>query len=218
MPPHGHGWLAAIFYFFITLGAPGLVLLGALDSSFLTLPFANDLAVIILVSLHHSRLLLYVLAATLGSLLGCWVMFELGHAGGENLIHAHVSEARFRRIHASLDRKGPALLAVPALIPPPFPFTAFVLAAGALEVPRKPFLSMLAAMRCIRFLAEGVAALYWGRRIASWMQTPSFQWFIAVLVVVAILASAASIGRLIRGSRPRPAPTRVQPGGHTGAK
>jgi membrane protein YqaA with SNARE-associated domain len=201
MLPHGNGWLAGLFYFFVGMGAPGLVLLGALDSSFLTLPFANDIAVIVLVSLRHSRLLLYVGAATLGSLAGCWIMFEVGHAGGENFIRSHMSAKSFDRMQKTIGRKGPVLLAVPALIPPPFPFSAFVLGAGALEVKRAPFLSMLAAMRFVRFIAEGVAAVFFGRGIVNWLQTPGFKLFIEILMVLAILASAFSVYKLVHSAR-----------------
>jgi len=201
MLPHGNGWLAGVFYFFIGMGAPGLLLLGALDSSFLTLPFANDIAVIVLVSLHHSRLLLYVGAATLGSLVGCWIMFRIGHAGGENFIRAHMSEQQFKRMQDTIGRKGPVLLAVPALIPPPFPFSAFVLAAGALEVRQKPFLTTLTAMRALRFGIEAIAALYFGRGIVGWLQTPGFRIFIDVLMGLAILGSAFSIYKLVRTTR-----------------
>lgn len=203
MLPTGHGWLAGLFYFFVAMGAPGLFLLGVLDSSFLMLPFANDLAVVVLVSLHHDRLLMYIVAAMLGSVAGCWIMYWVGRAGGESFIRAHVRPQRFKRIVDSVKHKGPVLLAVPALIPPPFPFSAFVLGAGALEVPQRPFLSMLAAMRFLRFLAEGLAALYFGRRIIVWMKTPFFQHFIQGLMGIAILASAYSIFRLARTSRGR---------------
>lgn len=206
MLPHGNGWLAGMFYFFLHLGAPGLVLLGALDSSFLTLPFANDIAVIVLASLHHSTFWLYVAAATAGSTIGCWIMFRIGHAGGETFIRAHLSKARFERMQKTVGTKGPVLLAIPALIPPPFPFSAFVLGAGALEVPQTPFLLMLTAMRFVRFLAEGIAALYFGRRIVRWLQTPGFHLFIEILMGLAILASAFSIYKLVRTTRHRVRP------------
>jgi membrane protein YqaA with SNARE-associated domain len=200
MLPHGHGWLAGLFYFFVGMGAPGLFLLGALDSSFLMLPFANDVAVIVLVSVHHELVLVYVAAATLGSLVGCWVMFAIGHAGGEAFLRANMSEQRFDRLQKAIGRKGPVLLAVPALIPPPFPFTAFVLGAGALEVRQTPFLATLTAMRFLRFLAEGIAAIYFGRGIAAWLKTPTFQVFIEVLMGIAVLASAYSVWRLVKSS------------------
>ncbi len=201
MLPAGHGWLAGFFYFFVRLGPAGLLLLGALDSSFLTLPFANDVAVIVLVSLHHALLPAYVVAATLGSVIGCWAMYEVGKAGGESFIRAHMSAPRFDKMQRTIGRKGPVLLAVPALIPPPFPFSAFVLAAGALEVRQAPFLGMLALMRCARFLAEGLAALYFGRAVARWLSTPGFERFIEALMAVAIAASAYSIYRLVLTTR-----------------
>lgn len=204
MLPTGNGWLAGLFYFFVGLGAPGLFLLGVLDSSFLTLPFANDIAVIVLVSLHHERLLQYVIAATAGSVAGCWIMFCIGEKGGESFIRSHMSPQRFERLHAAIGKKGPVLLAMPALIPPPFPFTAFVLGAGALEVKRAPFFLMLTAMRLARFLAEGIAAIYFGRGIVKWLDTPGFHLFIQILMGIAILASAYSILRLVKASRTRP--------------
>lgn len=201
MPIHGHGWLAGLFYFFVGMGAPGLFLLGVLDSSFLMLPFANDIAVIVLVSLHHGRFLLYVLAATLGSLVGCYILFLIGHAGGESFLRTHISAQRFDSLQKAVSHKGPFLLAVPAIIPPPFPFSAFVLGAGALEVPRNAFLGMLALMRALRFFVEALAALYWGRGIVAWMQTPFFLNFIRVLMGLAILASAYSVYHLVRTTR-----------------
>lgn len=219
MLPHGHGWLEAIFYFFVGMGPVGLVLLGALDSSFLTLPFANDIAVVVMVSMHHEELLLDVAAATLGSLIGCYVMYEVGRAGGENFIRARMSEQRFVRMQKTIGAKGPVLLALPALIPPPFPFTAFVLGAGALEVRQRPFLLTLTAMRFARFLAEGVAALFVGRRIVRWMETPGFHLFIEVLMGLAVLASAYSIYHLVRATRARGrAGAARAPKAHTGTK
>lgn len=199
--PSGNGWLAGLFYFFIRLGAPGLFLLGVLDSSFLMLPFANDVAVIVSVSLHHDQTVWYVLAATAGSFVGCWILFAVGHAGGESFLRTHISPQRFDRLHKMVSHKGPFLLAVPAIIPPPFPFSAFVLGAGALEVPEKPFLATMALMRFVRFLAEAIAALYWGRGIVKWLQTPTFVTFIRVLMGIAILASAYSIYRMVHTTR-----------------
>ncbi|MGH9466924.1 MAG: YqaA family protein [Terriglobales bacterium] len=206
MLPKGNGWLAGLFYFFVGMGAPGLLLLGVLDSSFLALPFANDIAVIVLVSLHHGRIILYVIAATLGSVAGCWIMFSIGEKGGESFIRSHMSEERFQRLHAAIGSKGPVLLAAPALIPPPFPFTAFVLGAGALEVKRTPFLSMIAAMRFVRFLIEGIAAIYFGRGIVRWLNTPTFHIFIEILMGLAIVASAYSVYRLVKASRTQTKP------------
>lgn len=196
-----HSWLVGFYYFFINLGWFGLLLLGVLDSSFLTLPLANDLAVIILSSLHHRRIPLYIAAATVGSLLGCAIMYWLGRKSGEKLIEAHVSTARFKRMREKVAHSGPYMLAVPALIPPPFPFSPWVMAAGALDVPRHKFLGALSAMRALRFGAEAVLALLAGRAVVVWLRRPWFEDTIKGLVVIAVLASAYSIYRLVRASR-----------------
>lgn len=201
MLPTHNGWLGAIFYFFLHLGFFGLILLGALDSSFLMLPFANDIAVVVLVSIHHERLLLYVAGATIGSLAGCYVMYVIGRKGGENFLQAHISKQRFEAMRSRMAKRGPVVMALPALIPPPFPFTAWVLAAGALDVPRVKFMGTLAGARFTRFMAEGLFALYFGRRVVRWIQTPYFQHFIEGLVVIAIAGSAWSLYRLFKTSR-----------------
>jgi len=201
MLPTHHSWLGAIFYLFLHLGFFGLILLGALDSSFLMLPFANDIAIVVLVSLHHERLLLYVAGATIGSVAGCYVMYVIGRKGGESFLQAHISPQRFESMRSRMARSGPVVMAVPALIPPPFPFTAWVLAAGALDIPRVKFMAILTVARFVRFLAEGVFALFVGRAVVRWIQTPYFQHFIEGLVVVAIAASAWSLYRLFKTSR-----------------
>jgi membrane protein YqaA with SNARE-associated domain len=195
------GWLAGLYYAFLGMGWFGIVLLSLLDSSFLVLPFANDFAVIILSSLHHLRFPLYAAAAAAGSTAGCAVMYWLGRKGGQAFIQANVSPQRFERMHKKVSQRGPFMLALPALIPPPFPFRFWVIAAGALEVPRKPFLASLGAMRLLRFFAEGLLALWVGRAIVAWMHRPWFVELIKGLMVLAILASAASLYRLIRSTR-----------------
>src|ERR1017187_2047180 len=61
-----HALLRPLFAFFLHIGGFGLVIPGALDSSFFFLPFGNDLLLVVLVARHHGYLPLYVLAASLG--------------------------------------------------------------------------------------------------------------------------------------------------------
>ena len=194
-------WLAGFFYFFLRRGGMGLFLLGVLDSSFLTLPFANDVALIILSSLHHERIAWYAVAATLGSVSGCYVIYWVGRKGGESFLQARMSPRTFKRMRERTARRGTLLLALPGLIPPPFPFSAWVLAAGALQVPRERFLLTLGGVRFVRFLAEGLLALWVGRRVVTWLQTAGFQHFIQVLMGLALLGSTYSIFSLVRSTR-----------------
>ncbi len=61
-------WIQAVA---LSLGAPGLFIVAFLDSSFLSLPEINDLLLVIMVTQHKSRMVLYATSATLGSIAGC---------------------------------------------------------------------------------------------------------------------------------------------------
>ena len=59
-----------LLHFLFHIGYFGPLLMGILDSSFLMLPFGNDLLVVGLVARNHHGVILYVLAAACGSTLG----------------------------------------------------------------------------------------------------------------------------------------------------
>src|SRR5487761_2489659 len=81
-----HNALRAVAAFFFSLGGPGLLLLGVLDSSFLFMPLGNDLLVVALTAAHHERMLYYVFMATLGSTLGVDFTRWVSAKGGEKSI------------------------------------------------------------------------------------------------------------------------------------
>ena len=87
------------------------------------------------------------------------------------------------------------------IIPPPFPFTAFVLASGAFGANPWTFLTTLAGVRVLRFLAEaGLAAIY-GRRILSWMQSTVFEVIVGTLIVLAVVGTVVSGIAVVRSTR-----------------
>ena len=88
----------------LTLGAPGLYLVAFLDSSFLSLPEITDILVVWMVTQNHDRMILYVVAATLGSLTGCLVMYFVGRKGGEALLRKRFASATVDRAMAAFER------------------------------------------------------------------------------------------------------------------
>ena len=71
-----------------SLGAPGLLLVAFLDSSFLSLPEVAD-ALIVLAVLHEpSRWLYYALATTAGSVAGCYAIYAIARKGGEAFLRS----------------------------------------------------------------------------------------------------------------------------------
>src|SRR5207253_4189621 len=119
-------FFSSIYSFALALGAPGLFVVAFLDSSFVPLPQINDLLVVLMVSRHPALMPYYALSATLGSLVGCYVIYAIAERGGDAFLRKRVHAARVDRTLALYQRHGVLALMVPALLPPPAPFKLFV--------------------------------------------------------------------------------------------
>ena len=60
---------------------------------------------------------------------------------------------------------GAITLALPALLPPPFPLTPFILTCGALKVNPWRFFGTFATVRLLRFGGEALLARVYGRGV-----------------------------------------------------
>jgi membrane protein YqaA with SNARE-associated domain len=183
----------------------GLVVMGALDSSLIFfLPLGIDFAVIILAARNPHLFWLYAILATIGSIIGAMVTFWIGRKVGEHGLTRLIKPARLERVRRRVAHHAGVGVAALAIIPPPFPFTGFVLASGALGSHASTFFTTLAAVRAVRFLAEaGLAAIY-GRGILSWMQSTVFEVIVGTLIVLAIVGTVVSGIAVVRSTR-RPA-------------
>ena len=197
--------MRALFYsvlgYFLTL--PGVVLMGALDASLIFfLPLGIDFVVIIMAARKPGLFWLYALLATIGSLLGAAGTFWIGKKAGERGLTRLVNPRRLTRVKARVDR-GAIVVAALALIPPPFPFTPFVLVSGALGMNAWAFFSGLAAVRLFRFGAEAALASVFGTQILRWMKTPSFAAVVGVFIALALIGTVVSAVVLVRGTKRR---------------
>src|SRR5438067_10595635 len=153
----------------LALGAPGFFLIAFLDSSFLSLPEIADLLVIYMVTAHKSRLVVYVIATTLGSIGGCLLMYFLGRKGGEALIRRRFASGNVERAMRSFRRHGVMAELVPSILPPPAPFKIFVLLAGAAGISWGRFTAAVAIGRGARYLVLGLLAVRYGARTIAYM-------------------------------------------------
>src|SRR3990170_7926713 len=129
------GFLAWIQGFALAWGGPGLLVIGFLDSSFLSLPEVNDLLVVYMVTQHKHLLLYYALMATLGSVMGCLALYLVARKGGEAFLRKRFKASHIERGLNLYKKYGLLVVVVPALLPPPAPFKIFVLLAGVSGVP-----------------------------------------------------------------------------------
>src|SRR3954454_22416449 len=150
-------------------GGPGLFIIGYLDSSFLSFPELNDILLMGMVIRHKSLLPYYALMATLGSLLGCLVLYYVARKGGEAFLRK-----RFRAHHVDrgltlFQKYGLLVLIVPALLPPPAPFKIFVLMAGVAAIPVWQFATAIGVARAVRYFGEGLLAVWYGDRAFAFL-------------------------------------------------
>lgn len=180
-------WIQSIA---ITLGAPGLFLIGFLDSSFLSFPEVNDLLLVLMVTEHPHRMVLYASAATLGSLSGCLALYYVGRKGGEAFIRRRFGTGAVERTLRLIRRAGVFAILIPSLLPPPAPFKIFVLLAGIAGISPWRFTAAILVGRGTRYFGEGVLALYYGERALAYVQENSATVGLALvaLIMVSVLA------------------------------
>jgi membrane protein YqaA with SNARE-associated domain len=181
----------------------GVVLLAALDSTiFFSLPFGIDAAIVILAArLQHTWWIVPLLATT-GSAAGAALSFWMGVMVGEKGLDRYVPPKRLERIRTRIRSSGAIALAVLDLIPPPFPFTAFVIAAGALEVKASTFFITLLICRLLRFGTEAALAATYGKRILSWLDSDVVQDVVTFFIFAAIALTIWSTVHLLRHHGP----------------
>lgn len=180
----------------------GVLVLAALDSTlFFSLPFGIDAAVVLLSARLKSTAWVVPLLATSGSVAGAWLTFWMGEKIGEQGLDRFVDPKRLEKVHRKIEQNGAIALAALDLIPPPFPFTAFVLAAGALEVNTVLFFVTLAIVRMIRFGIEAALAVIYGRRILQWMDSPIFHDIVFFFMLLAFVLTALSIIKLVKSTK-----------------
>lgn len=160
----------AIEAFALGLGGPGLFLVAFLDSSFLSLPQANDLLVVWMVLRHKERMLYYATMATLGSVSGCLVIYLLARKGGEAVLRRRAPGPQVDRVLAAFRKYGLLAIIVPALLPPPAPFKLFVLSAGVAGVPPGTFALAVAIGRGTRYFLAGLLTVRYGEAAIAFLK------------------------------------------------
>jgi membrane protein YqaA with SNARE-associated domain len=174
------------------LGGVGLVLLGLADNSIVPLPGSMDVLTIVLAA-HHTRLWwYYAFMATVGAVIGGYITYGLARKGGKEAFERKLSKRTAEKVFKRFERWGFFAVAVPALLPPPFPIVPFLLAAGAMQYSRKKFVSALTLGRGIRFtLVAGLGAIY-GRHIVRFFSR-YYEPALIALIGLSVIAGVFSL-------------------------
>jgi len=171
----------------VYFAAPAMIIIGALDSSLLSLPEINDYLVVGRCFRDHNAAYYFPLFAAAGSVLGCHILYSIVRRGGQAVLRRRFPLASIKRVEHAYERYGFLAIGIPAVLPPPLPFKIFVATAGALEYPRWRFLLTVMIARAVRYYVEGILAVFYGRRVLLFIRDNG-------LVIVSIVATLVLIG------------------------
>ncbi|HUZ93665.1 MAG TPA: VTT domain-containing protein [Edaphobacter sp.] len=190
--PHRHS--GRFFHLLASFGVFGIFLVSIVDSSFVPLPVpgVTDIMLVIFAA-QKSNWILLVLLATAGSALGGYLSYQVGHAGGMQFLEKHVPARIFKNITAWMEKHAFLAIALPAVLPPPMPLSPFVLAAGALKMSRKKFLTIFTLSRGARHAFTVWLGIHYGKHVLHLWSHFSAKWATPILIVIwtAILIGCA---------------------------
>jgi membrane protein YqaA with SNARE-associated domain len=172
------------------MAAPVMILIGALDSSLLSLPEINDYLVVGRCYKDPMAAFYFPLFAAAGSVIGCFLLYSIMRRGGQALLRKRFRADQIERVEKAYARFGFLAIAIPAILPPPLPFKIFVATAGTLEYPRWKFLMTVMIARSFRYYIEGILAVFYGQRVVRWFKDNG-------LVIISIVAAVALMALLI---------------------
>lgn len=183
--------LSKLSQYLVSLGPFGLFAIAFLDSVMIPMPGGVDAVLLLLAASRPSWMLIYVAAATVGSTLGCVVLYRISQRAGKRAL-ARFSELKQKRVKDLLDRYDVMSVLVASLLPPPFPFKLFVVSSGVFRLNVVRFTIAIAAGRTFRYLLEGYLAAHYGEHAKELLAHyyPTIGITLAVLIIVFFVARA----------------------------
>ena len=181
------------------LGGIGLIPLGVLDSSLVPVPGSMDVATILLSARERHLWFYYAVMATAGSVLGAFITYRLARKGGQEALTKRFPKRKVDKVLKTFERWGFAAIAVPAMLPPPFPLVPFVIAAGAMQYSLGKFLAAMTVGRFVRYSILAYLGATYGRHILSLFSRHAYT---TLLVAVGLGVAALIIVLLVRKRSP----------------
>ncbi len=175
------------------LGGPGLILLGVADNTpFISVPPGSvDIFVILLSAQRRQSWAYYALMATVGEVLGGYLAYRLAEKGGRQTLEKKAGKSRAEKLYGHFEKRGFMTVFIGSILPPPFPFSSALMAAGIMQYPSKKFLSALTAGRALRFFAVAYFGRVHGRQMIDFFSRhyrPTMYTLIAMAITAGIAA------------------------------
>ena len=191
-------WAAFLWAVLQPLGSWGVFAIAAIDSAFFGMPLDAVVGGYVYAKPH--LFWLYAIMAAAGSAVGSLIIYFIGYEMGELVLEKRMGKEKFARVRARFERHEFLALAVPAIMPPPFPFKLFALSAAVFEMHWAHFLLAIFTGRVARFLALSALVIYFGPQAVT-MIGHVVQQHGTLVLVVGVIAVAIGVYFFVRGKR-----------------
>jgi len=182
--------LGVVSGYLVAYGAFGLFSIALLDSLFLPLPSGTDAVMLLLAVARPQWMVFYALSATLGSVIGCVMLYYISQRAGSRALSRFSTEKQ-QRVKELIDRYDVLAVLVACLLPPPFPFKLVVISAGVFRFNVWRFALAITAGRLFRFMLEGYLAIRYGEQAKEVLA----QYYPIIGLCLAVLALLIFVGR-----------------------
>ena len=184
------------------------MLLGLADNApFISAPAGSTDIFLILLSAHRREWwAYYAFMATVGEVLGGYLTYRLAVKGGRETLERKIGKPRAEKVYKVFEKRGGITVFTGSILPPPFPFTPVLMAAGIMQYPHKKFLSALTAGRTVRFFAVAYLGRIYGRQMIGFFS----HYYRPLLYALIALAVMAGVGALAYFKWYRPAAQRKE--------
>lgn len=201
----------------VALGPMGLFLLAALDS--IGVPIVGGVDAVLVLIANQSPGLAYLgaTAATLGSLLGSYLLFILARKGGERYLSKTAGGEKSRKFRLWFENYGLVTIFIPAMSPIPMPLKAFVACAAVMGTKPMHFLLTIFLARVPRYFFLAWLGREMGSDALGWIKAHSWQFALGLVGISAVLIFISwyahrSVPTETDGSGPQSAPPLPQVG------
>ena len=119
-------------------------------------------------------------------------------------LEKHVPPRIFKRVTGWMEAHAILSVALPAILPPPMPLSPFVLAAGALNMSRKKFLTTFTVSRFLRHAAAAAIGVYYGPHVVHLWNMFTRKYGVPILITiwtVILISVGIAFWRLYKTSR-----------------
>ena len=171
-----------------------MFLLGLADSApFIDAPPGSvDVSIILLSAKSHELWAYYALMATTGEVLGGYLTYRLAEKGGQETFEKKIGKPRAEKIYKRFEKRGFMTVFTGSILPPPFPFTPVLMAAGVMQYPSQKFISALTAGRAVRFLVVAFLGRIYGQQMINFFSR-HYRGALHVLIGLAVMAGIGAL-------------------------